>query len=255
MPPRVLFVPSWQFSLRVCEMIPATRTLLEDLSAAHDLEFFEWPTMKGGPSYEPTWESVAEKIRARVAPGTHVVVTGATTAVVMIALSGRDDAASFVTAGMIVPPATLRSLGMNDLASAVELAGQISHSVQSGYQTMQTVMNGAPAAEVRRITKYVDDDVDWRAARKFSASFRDLDLVQEAPVITVPTLCLEASVTMPGWGEMSKVFRLFVPNAAEGKLRLWPGKLQDPAAGRDFARKASAFIQKVEPASTVGDIT
>jgi hypothetical protein len=244
MPPRILFVTSWQFSPRVCDMIPATRTLIDDLRANYDLEFFPWPTMNDGPHYDPTWQAVAEHIRAAVTPGTHVVVTGATTAVVMMALDRNSDAASLVTAGMIVPPATLRSLGMNDLASAVQLAGRISHSVQSGYQTMQSVMAGAPAAEIRRITKHVDADVDWSAARRFSASFRDLDLVQEAPSVTMPTLCLDVSVKMPGWGEMSKIFRLFVPDAAEGQLRLWPGKLQDPAAGREFAEKAHAFIQQ-----------
>ena len=226
-------------------MIPATRTLIDDLRSNYDLEFFQWPTMKDGPSYDATWQAVAGHIREQVTPGTHVVVTGATTAVVMVALSGHDEAASLVTAGMIVPPATLRSLGMNDLASAVQLAGRISHSVQSGYQTMQTVMAGAPAAEVRRITRHVDADVDWDAARTFSASFRDLDLVQEEPAITVPTLCLDVSVNMPGWGEMSKVFRLFVPDATEGRLRLWPGKLQDPAAGREFAEKAHGFIERL----------
>ncbi|HEX5940277.1 MAG TPA: hypothetical protein VFZ12_07935 [Dehalococcoidia bacterium] len=245
MSPRVLFVTSWQFSPRVCEMIPATRTLLDDLRAEYEVDIFPWPTFKDGPGYEPTWPAIAEHIRAELQPGTHVVVTGATTAVAMAALSGDTQASSFITAGMIVPPATLRSLGMNDLASGVELAGRISHSVQSGYQTMQTVMAGAPAAEVRRITKHVDADVDWRRARRFSASFGELDLVQEAPLITVPTLCLDVSVKMPGWAEMSKVFRLFVPNAAGGELKLWPGKLQDPAAGRDFATKAKEFIKQV----------
>jgi hypothetical protein len=245
MAPRVLFVTSWQFSPRVCEMIPATRTLIEDLRANYDVALFRWPTMKDGPGYEATWQAIAEHIRADLTPGTHVVVTGASTAVVMMALSGSDESASMVTAGMIVPPATLRSLGMNDLASGVELVGRISHSVQSGYQTLQTVMAGASAAEVRRITKHVDADVDWHAARRFSASLRDLDLVQEAPSITVPTLCLDVAVKMPGWGDMSKVFKLFVPNAADGQLKLWPGKLQDPAAGREFAQKAHAFIERL----------
>lgn len=244
MAPRILFVTSWQFSPRVCEMIPATRTLIEDLRTNYEVEIFQWPTMKDGPDYEATWQAVTDHIRDRITTGTNVVVTGATTAVAMMALSSRNDAASLVTAGMIVPPATLRSLGMKDLASAVQLAGRISHSVQSGYQTMQTVMAGAPAAEVRRITRHVDADVDWDAARTFSASFRALDLVQEAPSITVPTLCLDVSVKMPGWGEMSRVFKLFVPKAADGRLRLWPGKLQDPAAGREFAQKAHAFIEK-----------
>lgn len=245
MRPRVLFITSWQFSPRVCELIPATRTLLEMLRIEYDVDIFEWPTFKDGPQYEPTWQAIAENIRGEVTPGTHIIVTGATTAVVMMALSGDDRAASLITAGMIVPPATLRSLGMNDLASGVELVGRISHSVQSGYQTLQTVMAGAPAADVRRITRHVDADVDWRRARKFSASFGELDLVQEAPLITTPTLCLDVSVKMPGWGEMSKIFRLFVPHAAGGELKLWPGKLQDPAAGRDFAGKAMAFIKQV----------
>ncbi|MEX2236674.1 MAG: hypothetical protein WEB00_03945 [Dehalococcoidia bacterium] len=240
---RVLFVPSWQFSPRVCDILPAMHAALDDVRSEHQVAIFSWASVKGGRKRPPTWEAAVDDLCEAIEPGTHVLTPGSTAAVAMMAV-GRRPAASFVTGGMLAPPATLRALGLVDLAAAVEVVGLASHSPQGGYQTMQTFMAGASEEEIRHFTREVDDDIDWRVAAKIGRSFNDLSLVHEGPLITAPTLSLEPAVQMAGWAEMQSVFLHFVPEAEVGELRLWPGKLHEPAAGHEFAAKALAFIAK-----------
>lgn len=238
---RVLFIPTWLLPPGACEAIPGIRTALDDLRKRFEVDIFSWPRMteRGGPH---DWRGSVHAIIESLTQETHVVGMGAVTAQLLMALGKMGgDARSCVCAGFSVPPATLRSLDMPSQA----VAAAAMFRWRSSYQYMRLVMEDADEEQWDRLAAIADADTDWATSGSIQRSLENLDLEEEQPRLTIPTLYLDSPLNVSGFAEMTDVFCRYAPEAAVQELAVWPGRLHDQETGRDLSQKALAFIQEL----------
>lgn len=239
---RLLFVPTWLISPRMCEIVPGLRAAVTRLRASYDVDVFTWPTIRGGPDYPPTWQGGAQALRDAFTPGCHLVVM-AESAQAIVALTGQEDGpATFVADGMWTPPATLRALGMAGAAHAA-----VSSFRGRSYQWVRLYMQDASEKEWTEAADDMDADIDWVYLGQLAPSFMALNLLQEQTSVGIPTLYLNPAVELIGMEGMTEVFQRFVPHAEAHDLRLWPGRMQDEKSGIEFADRVLAFLRKSRP--------
>jgi hypothetical protein len=243
MPPRLLFVPGWLLPARASEKFPAVKAALDEFRKRFEVEVYSWPWTVDGQREAHTWDQMLTDLRAAMGGDRHVVGMGAATLQLLLALKDHEDrAASLTCAGFSVPPGTLRSLGHPSVASAAAAM----FSWQSTYQYVRLVMAGADEELWTEVARALDVDVDWKLAREQMSQAEDLDLEIDPPRLKeIPTLYLDAPLSVAGFAEMTEVFLRYAPHARVEELRMWPGRLQDPESGLDLAIKATAFIQEI----------
>jgi hypothetical protein len=160
----------------------------------------------------------------------------------MLAVSRSTvDIASFVADGMWTPPATLRSLGLPEMAQAA-----VSSFRGRSHQWVRLYTQGASEDEQNRYADMMDNDIDWLYLAELAPSFMALDLVREGVQVRAPTLYLDPAVELVGLAGMGESFKRFVPHAELDYLELWPGQLHHRQSGSEFARKVTAFIARQE---------
>lgn len=158
----------------------------------------------------------------------------------LIALAGdTTGVATFVADGMWTPPATLRAMGRPEMAQAA-----VSSFRGRSHQWVRLYMQEGNEEEWRVAAEIMDADVDWPYLGKLAPSFMALDLFEERPRVDIPTLYLNPAVELIGLEGMTDAFKRFAPNAETDELRLWPGRMQDPRSGHEFANRVIRFLDK-----------
>jgi class 3 adenylate cyclase len=245
---RILLLPAFWAAPPDDRTVPAFQALIDQLAANFEVKTFTWPTIKGGPSFPPTWQGAVDSLIQAMSTPSHVVDAGSGASLVLMALgSGRTPTRSFVAAGMSVTPATLRALDLDSLAEAASLGYQLGGT----YQIVRALMEGASEDEWTMRAEQWDAAVDPEYLGQFWRSFEHLDLLRERPQVSVPALYLETPLAVAGYQDMKDIFLYFVPEARVGVLKAWPTHLQDPDTGRDFAGRITEFIHGLAPQSIV----
>lgn len=225
-------------------MLAGFRAALNDLNTRFVVELFTWQTVVGTPRTEPTWQASVAHLRTALETPAHVVTSGSQAAVVLVALSGLETALSLVCAGIAVPPATLRAMGMASHADASAATVSRFRLGRGGtYYILRGSMEGASDQEIEEVAQKVDAEIDLAFLGELTKSWEGLDLVHEKPRITCPTLYLNAH--LPLYEDMDQVFRRIVPSAEVGDLEVWSGRLHHAESGHDLTRKAIPFIERV----------
>jgi hypothetical protein len=203
---------------------------------------FIWPTWKIGPRIEPSWRAVVEEIKKQMPAGSHVVDSGPSGALSLLAVSDRKDVKSLILGGMTVPPATLRAVGKTHQAEG----STIFFRTTRAHQLVRLNFQGADEEFIREVGALMDAGLNWEFMTEFQPSLEGLNLLENRPKVTVPVLYMDPPLAAPGYAEMAAVLLQFVPHARVEPVMLYPSKMQDPAAGIEFAEKALAFIEEVE---------
>jgi hypothetical protein len=242
---RLLFVGPWWWSLSTLpDSGPnAAAGIGLSLGRRFEVSVFNWPTMKRGPSAEPTWQAVVELLRQAITPGTHVVDAGPAASLSLLAVSDdRAQAASLVTGGMIVPPATLRALGMTSQAVGSSVFFGLSNST---HQLARLNLQGADEEVMRSVSDSFDEAINWPYLSLFQQSLQTLNLVEEDPRPSLPVLYLDPPLQAVGYAEMAEVMLRFAPQARVELLEVYPISMQDERAGLEFVEHVTSFIQEV----------
>jgi class 3 adenylate cyclase len=254
---RILYLPGWLFSPAGYEQLPACKAALDSLRSALPVDVFSWPWVEGAEPAEPTWEGTVSAIRKAASPGCHLVASGP--ASVPAALMSLDRNAggvrSFIASGMSPPVATLRALGMDTLADVAEApqvnidtrpqAGRAGRA-RTSYQFVRLIAMGASEEEIRREQQlFAAQRLDDNHVAATTRSFDELDMVELAPLVTVPSLYLEYPTQMAQWSGMAEVFLRFAPGAEVDELASWGQAMHDSESGKEFAAKCLGFIGMV----------
>ncbi|MEX2238260.1 MAG: hypothetical protein WEB00_12075 [Dehalococcoidia bacterium] len=244
MPEPVLFVPPL-ISEAAARTLPNIRELVEALDSSFDLEVFRWAGTEGGPDIEPTWQAMAGSLAPSLG-SRHVVSTGWSTALVLAAISrAAAQPASLVARGMIVPPATLRGLGLQTEAEAALVAFSLG-ARPAGTIEMTRIVSPHPASDSwGGPEEQVDEGIEWPFYERFMGSYAGLDLTGQRLDVTFPALLLwQAGIGMPGYDETGQCFQRLVPGGQAEEVEEWAG----PAA----VTRAVAFIREVASAGAPG---
>jgi hypothetical protein len=237
---QVLFVPIWTISAECCESIAGIRALLDDLRAAFDVSVFQSPARRGSLAKEATIDAAVEVFAAAFPADGHVVTMGGSTALVLTALGRTGKAVrSLSVAGMWVPGATLRALGMPDIADVA--VG--TPNFNSSYQYFRLVMEGASEEQIDTTARQANAEIDGAFAAELSVPFGALNLTREPPVLA-PTLYLDSPLPVAGFAEVTELFLKLAPQAEVETLDRWPGRLHERETGRDLSSKVIPFIEK-----------
>jgi hypothetical protein len=241
-PDRLIFVPVELAAPPAVERIPGIRAALDEFRAHFDVDVFDSPTHKGEYEYQPDLEGWIGALRDTVAPGCHIVAMGAQTGLILMALDADDRPASLTCAGFSVPPATLESLGMSELASSARM---MFLPQLSTYQYVRLVMDGADEETWSTTTQLIDEHRHHQRSADYWDSYSRLDLVRQRPRISCPTLYLDSPLPVAGFADVSEVFLNFVPHASVERLDMWPRRLHEDSTGHDLSRRVLAFIERL----------
>jgi hypothetical protein len=233
---RVLWVIPWWMPQRTEGGMASGRAL-----SRYDLTIFTWPTFKNGPRFAPTWQASVEALREAIGDGCHVIDTGPTASLSLLAVSGDTHARSLIMGGIIVPPATLEALGMATQAEG----SSVFFRMERTYQIVRLNMQGADEETLRRVADGFDAGLDWPRMMAFQQSLETLNLVEEDPHVTIPTLYLDPPLTAAGYTDMAEVVLRFAPGARVEKLELYPVSMHEARTGLEFASKAIPFIDEI----------
>jgi hypothetical protein len=237
---RILFVPSWAMSPRAAEELPGVRQALDDFRAIREVDIFEHPWVRGRPDTDCSWDGQLSALSDRLTDEHHLVVMGTGVAVALLAASAPSRPRSFIAAGMVTPPGTLREMGHTTLADVFISAWEGG----SSYQYTRLVMEGAPEDSWDRYARLMDSDIDWPRFLAEIDSFRAANLLQQKPDLQSPALYLDSPLRVAGYAEQREAFLTLVPHAEVEELELWPGHMHEKESGRDLSQKAIPFIER-----------
>jgi class 3 adenylate cyclase len=225
------------------QALAGLNTALEELGRLYDVEVFPWAATVRGMDGEPSWQDAADRLRAALTPGCHVVSMGSPAAIVLMALSKQTSVASLAVAGLIPPPATLEALDMPGSADATAATVSGFRIGRGGtYYVLRGSMEGASDAEIERMASRLDEEIDLPFLGEMTRSWMSLNLVAHRPLITCPTLYLIPA--LPLYEDTAEIFKRFVPHAEIARLDVFSGKLHRAASGKDLTRTLVPFIQR-----------
>jgi hypothetical protein len=240
---RLVFVPPMWISPTGCRVLAGLRAALNDFNARFAVELFNWPTVSGTRRTEPTWQAAAAQLREILDRPSHVVTMGSPAAIVLMALDGLGSVESLICAGMAVPPATLRAMGMSSHTDASAATVSRFRLGRGGtYYILRGSMEGASDAEIDDVARKLDAEIDLAFLGTVTASWEDLDLIREKPAIACPTLYLNPH--LPLYEDMDEVFRRIVPACEVDDLEIWSGRLHHAESGHDLTSRAIPFIER-----------
>src|SRR5688572_29902461 len=146
---RLVFVPPMWMSPTGCRVLAGMRAALNDFNTRFEVELFSWPTVAGTPRTDPTWQASAAQLRETLETPAHVVTMGSPAAIVLMAVSGLKTVRSLVVAGIAVPPATLRAIGMASRTDASAATVSRFRLGRGGtYYILRGSMEGAGDSEI-----------------------------------------------------------------------------------------------------------
>ena len=235
---RVLFVPGL-ISPEAARTLPQTQNLIQGLERHFEVEVARLPGILGGPRVPPTWESVAEWLAGELKPTRHIVCSGWASALVLAAITRAEEPPrSLSMGGFIAPPATLRSLQLEELADAARVAFEMNAVPAGSFEMARMVNPDREAAEVERLSKIVNEDIDWPVYGQLMRSYQELDLTMERPRVKCPVRYANFKVGLPGFDDMREVVVGLIPHVEVVELDRWVGQ---EAGTRiiDFIRRVS----------------
>jgi pimeloyl-ACP methyl ester carboxylesterase len=238
---RVVLVTPVAASAAVCEGVPAIAAAISDFRSQFEVELLLSPLVKGGTP-AGTYEEFAAALRSKLTPGWHIVAMGFGGTLALSAANGRHDVATLVVSDLLVSPATFRALGMVAAAHARQAMQTL--GAGGGYiRLIAGFLEGAPEDTARRLLALVERDLDQQRVARWDPILREINLLDMASRLTVPTLFLAPQEDTVNVGTREVVLRL-VPNAEVGELESWPHRVHERETGHEFAQKAIAFIER-----------
>lgn len=225
--------------------MPAGRAALDILRRAYTVDVFVWPAMKGGPRFPATWDGSVDATAAAITPGCHIAALGGAGSSVFGAVARKPgQVKSVVLEGLLLPAATLRALGLPELADATASTT----SIERGWskQIFRLIMPATQEDEIDRVAAILETDVDWPRLTTSARSYNDLDLTQEHLRLTAPTLFIEGALPIPGYSAVRDFMAEVAPQTIFKEVDLWPQHADMVEAGRQIATVIAGFIEEVE---------
>jgi hypothetical protein len=221
---QVLFVPGL-ISERAARALPQTQNLIRGLEHDFQVEVAHLPGLLNGPAIDPTWQAAADWLAGRLRPGLHLVCSGWISALLLVAVSRAvESPRSLSMGGFIAPPATLRSLQLLELADAAKVAFEMNAVPAGSFEMARMVNPDRESAEVERLSRIVNEDVDWPVYARLMRSYQELDLTVERPHITCPVRYANFKVGLPGFDDMREVVVGLIPHVEVIEMDRWVGQ-------------------------------
>jgi hypothetical protein len=240
---RVLFVPG-MISAGAARTLPQTQSLIKGLESVFEVEVAHLPGV-GGPPTEPTWQAVAAWLADQMQVSRHIVCSGFASALVLVAASRAPaQPRSLSMGGFLAPPATLRSLEMPELADAARVAFEMNAVPAGSFEMTRMVNPDREVPELERLSKIVNEDIDWPFYANLMQSYQELDLTVDKPRLACPVRFANFKVGMPGFDDMREVVVGLIPQVEVVEMDRW--------VGADAAARIVEFIRRVTAAEAAG---
>jgi hypothetical protein len=243
MKPRLLFLPPVYMSPESCRSIAALNRFLETLDAPSDVDVYRWSWIKGAARVDSSIPAQAEAVRERLSPGCHVIASGGATGICLVALNGQAEIASFVSFGLALPAATLKTLGHQEsLARVAAFEAMLS---AGSYQFLRASMQGAEDKEIIATAESLDANLEMEALRDTIHAYFQYDLARERPDIRAPTLFLLNKSEFMG-DTTGEFFSQLVPHAQVLTGHSWNDRHHEERAGIEAAHLVLGFIDRLQ---------
>lgn len=226
--------------------LPQTQNLIQALERHFEVEIARLPGIVNGPKVDPTWEAAADWLALELEPAKHVVCSGWASALVLAAITrAAEQPLSLSMGGFIAPPATLRSLQLEELADAARVAFEMNAVPAGSYEMARMVNPDREAAEVERLGRIVNQDVDWPFYGKLMRSYQELDLTMVRPRIGCPVRYANFKVGLPGFDDMREVVQGLIPHVEVIEMNRW--------VGREAGTRIVEFIRRLSAPAAAGE--
>jgi hypothetical protein len=234
---------NWAGRPEVFTRWPAVRAMRERLLSLLPADEFEWP-FHGGESCEDPVEEVIERFESSIKPYHHVFDDGGSGAEAILLALTRSGVVprSVVFNGFFALPATLRSAGFAEDATAIEVGWAV---VTNPHQITGVIMQDADESERNKMAQLLDEDVDRVCLTSFINGLGRKRPFENVQPIDCPALYLDLAVAVPGAGHNEDVLRRYLPRLQVDSLSLYGLRLQEEAGGHEVADKAIPFMEGI----------
>jgi hypothetical protein len=230
------FFPPLQASPSLYWRIPAIKRIREAYEKRFELVVFDWPFFQAGAGRSP--EDLIAALSDALAAGGLIVAEAPAVTPLLVALergARRPDA--FVAVGLDPTSATMRSLGLGEVAEAAKRLTDTEGRLRQVRGFL---------GEVVRDSELLDEAVTavpWDAVFAFEDWLEEFDLLTLGPFEGVPALVLTSSMfPLLAEGEIVHVFQQLFPDSTTSHLETYPRGLENAATGDELARAVIPFL-------------